>query len=831
MPKFRQLLGGLVDPLPAAAVISVETSFALPLVVVSEAPASTAPALYSLDPIDFESRVSPEWLALLWEEAQPKNTRGTFTYGVDPSDTECAPRLFEPIHFPLSEPRLTDIPAFLAPLQVSQNLVQLLRDPRTTVIVSENLFAALVSSISNNTFPRLAYARIMWHNYVERRWHAEPFPGIPSEEFKHKTKRFQLTLDSVVQPERVAQTKREPKRATFWDLILPLLQPPLSLGNLESLFLPSPLFNYQPAGIEFLMNNSSALLADEMGTGKTVMTVVALKILFQKGRIKHALIISPVSVLREWADHLDTWAPELVTVFVRGARDLRERLWNSEAHVYVTAYDSFRGDVHSNALPPSKSRKFDVVVVDEAQNIKNPSRGRSKAIRQLRPSQRWALTGTPVENKIDDIAALFEFLRPGLLTPYDLYPGRIKEKIKPYFLRRRKADVLPDLPPAIRQELWLELSPEQRRAYDSVSSQVTSELTALGSRVSKLDVFRNIQRLKQICNFAPQSLDSSKAGALNEKIDEIVQNGHKVIVFSQYVGEGVDKLEKVLSNYRCAKLVGSQSQTIRNNEIDRFKRANDVSVLLASVKAGGVGLNLTEASYVIHFDHWWNPAVMWQAEARVHRPGQKAASVNIYSYWVEDTIDRRIHEVLQRKGLLFKDVVDGLAETDIDELISTDEWLEILGVQSRVKVAQPTRSEGLAHLSVDEIRQLLQGISPSRFEHVVKELMRCLGYPTSRVTGRSGDGGIDVVASRNTESGIERAAAQCKRYRGTVDVGAARDFRGAITTDKTIRRGFLVTTGDFTRSCQMFCEQSGVLVAVSGVQLANYVKTFGISLD
>jgi superfamily II DNA or RNA helicase len=474
---------------------------------------------------------------------------------------------------------------------------------------------------------------------------------------------------------------------------------------------------------------------------------------------------------------------------------------------------------------------FDVVILDEAQNIKNSSSGRSKAIRKLRARRRWTLTGTPIENKIDDLVSIFDFLRPGYITSFDRYPQRIKEKIKPFFLRRRKNEVLPDLPPKIKSELWLELDTRQSAEYERVISEVRSELTALGNQVTKVHIFSRINRLKQICNFATGSLTSSKADALKDQVEQIVQNGQKLIVFSQYVHEGIEKLEKILDSYGLAKLVGDQSQSIRDREIDRFKGLGNTPILLASVKAGGVGLNLTEASYVIHFDHWWNPATMWQAEARVHRPGQKATTVNVYSYWVRGTIEEKIYNILKEKGLLFEDVIDGLSELQVEELISTDEWLEMLGVKVKDKVTMPTKSEKLTSLSLEEIRQHLLNISPSQFEHISKELIRCLGYPNPKVTGKSGDGGIDILASRNTENGVVRVAAQCKRYRGTVSPSMARDFRGAITAIPDITKAFLITTGDFSRECKSFCEQSGIIAPISGLELARYIKDFGISLD
>jgi SNF2 family DNA or RNA helicase len=622
--------------------------------------------------------------------------------------------------------------------------------------------------------------------------------------------------------------KPKTKSPSFWDLLYAVLQPPLTLEHFENLPLPHDLFPYQPAGIDFLMKNECALLADEMGTGKTVMTVVALRILIQKGRAQCALVVCPVSVLRQWDQHLDEWTSGLLVTVVRGNQNTRMLDWGMSAHVYITTYDTLRSDIENGILPESKLDKFDIVVLDEAQNIKNPTSGRSRAIRKLRTRQRWALTGTPIENKLDDVASLFEFLRPGYLTPFDLYPIRLKEKIAPFFLRRRKVDVLPDLPGIQKQNMWLELDAAQRAEYDRVVERVRYELFELGPRVTKMDIVQRIQRLKQICNFASGQFTSPKLDSLKELLEEIIENRQKVIVFSQYLGEGIDKLEDALEPYGTAKIVGEQPEPVRNREVERFKHLSEIPILLASVRAGGVGLNLTEASYVVHFDHWWNPAVMWQAEARVHRPGQKRG-VNVYSYWMVDTIEERIHKMLQEKGLLFENVVDGLSVSQIDELISTDEWLDILGVKRKVQ-PQPKR-EIFESLSLIEIRERLCSITPAAFEQLVKELMQSLGYPKVKVTGKTGDGGIDVISTRNTAEGVIRAIAQCKRYRGTVGVEVARELRGVMASDSSIQKGFLVTTGEFTRECVGFCERSGVIVPISGLQVANYVKQFGLAVE
>jgi superfamily II DNA or RNA helicase len=684
-------------------------------------------------------------------------------------------------------------------------------------------------AVSGNLLKGFLVVRVLGMNYHDRIWRElhPPEAKMPTIGLSSATRPLSK---SYVEEGQGKRRKVKRKQPSFWDLIYAILQPSIVLNQVENLYLPHDLYPYQPAGIQFLMNHDSALLADEMGTGKTVMTTVALRILVQKGRVNYALIVSPLSVLREWDRHLTEWAPDLLVTFVRGGKSERTLDWHMPAHVYVTTYDTLRSDIESGVLSEDSLGKFDVVVLDEAQNIKNPVSGRSRAAKRLRTRQRWALTGTPIENKIDDVVALFEFLRPGYLTTFDMYPARIKERIAPYFLRRRKIDVLPDLPPKQKQEVWLELDAEQRTAYEQIEEQARNELIALGDRVTKMHIFSKIIALKQICNFAPGQFVSSKLESLKEQIDEITDSGQKVIVFSQFIDEGVGKLEKALAPYGPAKIVGQQSESVRNAEIKRFKSSPDTHILLASVKAGGVGLNLTEANYVIHFDHWWNPAVMWQAEARVHRPGQ-TRGVNVYSYWMQDTIDERIYKTLAEKGLLFENVIDGLSETQLDDLLTKEDLLNLLGVKREAKAQLKVKRDTFEGLSLTEIREKLFEITPARFEQLVGELIYSFGYPNVKITGRTRDGGVDVSASRNTKEGVVRAVAQCKRYRGTVGPHIARELRGVIANDPSIEKGFLVTTGEFTLECTRFCEKSaGTIIPISGLQVANYVRLFGLAI-
>lgn len=669
--------------------------------------------------------------------------------------------------------------------------------------------------------------RVYGRNYADRIWYRilrsgeKPIHSRSPRVGKLRKSYFEF------EPPTAPREKIIPKAPSYWDLIYAVLQPPLIIEQKENLYLPHDLFPFQRKGIEFLLNNETALLADEMGTGKTVQTVVALRLLVEKGLASSALVVCPVSVLRQWVEHLSDWSPDLLITAIHGDPVTRALDWIMPAHVYIVGYDTLRNDVEKGILPVDHLGKFDVVVLDEAQYIKNADNRRSRSVFKLKASWRWGLTGTPVENSIDDVISIFRFLRPRYLTFLDNTPAMIRRKIAPFFLRRLKKDVLKDLPPLIRQEIWLDLNPKQRDAYDTTLREGRDELGRLGEKVNKVEIFTVITKLKQICNFPPDQSDSPKSKQLLEQIETIVENKQKVIVFSQYVREGVEKIEFALNSFGCARIIGGQSDHERTAQINKFLKDGNTPILIASVRAGGVGLNLQAASYVIHFDHWWNPAVMWQAESRAHRQGQKQ-TVNVYSYWIEDTIEERIFQLLEEKGLLFKDIVDGLSEKDIDDLITTEEWLDILGV-SHQKIS-PTPMISPLEFSIYEIQQRLFSISPSEFEHVVKELFHYIGYPNSRVVGRTADGGIDVISSRNTTGGIVRVVAQCKRYKVSVGVEVARDFMGAIAVNAQIEKGYLVTTGEFTRECMTFCETSGMIIPINGPMVANYIKKFGIKI-
>ena len=562
--------------------------------------------------------------------------------------------------------------------------------------------------------------------------------------------------------------------------------------------------------------------------------MVALRILFRQAKVKHALIVCPPAIIGSaylsqitgkpegWDGHFHMWSPELSVTVVRGDPEQRKLDWACPAHVYITTYDTLRNDLDSGLLEPDDISKFDWVTIDEAQNIKNRDSGRARSVRKLNSVYRWALTGTPIENKIEDIISIFAFVQPNLFSR-DYHPSyEVKERIEPYFLRRLKKDVLQDLPDKIRQEEWLDLDGDQRTAYNEVLAagqmQLANEVKTETDFQVRRHILNLLGKLKEICNFAPEKATSPKTEALLDYIEAIAENNEKVLVFSQYVKNGIKKLESFFKEHSVEFVTyeGKMSDTQRNQAVHSFKTNPKVTVFLGSIKAAGVGLTLTEASYVIHFDHWWNPAVMWQAEDRAHRTGQ-TNKLNIYSFWMRDTIEEKIKQKLHDKGLLIESVVDSLAEEVIEEMISTQEWLEILGVRKGGE-----KEKACSAASLQTALEKLQKSSPIEFENITREFFVKQGFTNAKTTKQSHDGGVDVFGSRQKDGVEESFIAQCKRT-SSVGVKVARELLGVLAATPSINKGFLITSGEFTEECLRFAVVSPRLTLIDGITFANYL--------
>jgi len=453
---------------------------------------------------------------------------------------------------------------------------------------------------------------------------------------------------------------------------------------------------YQLAGFEWLTrlaaNNLGGILADEMGLGKTVQTLAFLRAHQGAGP---ALVVCPTSLVTNWANEARKFTPELTTLVLEGAD--RAARFNSiaDADMVITSYALLRRDIEI-----LREINFSTAVLDEAQHIKNPETQNAQAAYSLRATHRFVLTGTPMENSVRDLWSIMNFALPGYLgnrndfrERYELpiargsapdVQRRLSRRLQPFLLRRRKRDVAKDLPEKIEQILQCDLTSTQRSAYDALLREIQHGLGSAGKNVNagaqRMKMLTGLLRLRQVCcDLRLVGIDkedtSAKLDLLDELLEEAIDGEHRVLVFSQFVSmlhlirERLEKLE-----IPFCYLDGSTKQ--RQEIVDRFQSDAAIPVFLISLKAGGVGLNLSAADTVIHFDPWWNPAVEAQATDRAHRIGQTRV-VTAYKLITRDTVEEKILRLQEKKRAAIDAAIDseeplmtGLTTEELEELLA-----------------------------------------------------------------------------------------------------------------------------------------------------------------
>ena len=465
---------------------------------------------------------------------------------------------------------------------------------------------------------------------------------------------------------------------------------------------------YQKEGVNwlrFLENHGlGGILADEMGLGKTLQTLAWLqgKRSLREAQGKPALIVCPTSLVENWAEEAERWVPSLKVLVLSGAE--RHERWSEveTTDLVVTSYALIRRDIDRYA-----GIHFSAAVLDEAQHIKNHSTQNSKAAKRLRAQNRLVLTGTPIENSVADLWSIMDFLMPGYLGPNDAFrqgyelpisrggdeasaaQSRLRRKLQPFLLRRLKRDVAKELPPKIERIGWCTLTPDQRVVYDELLQASQRRLADLvskqGFNKSRMEILTTLLRLRQLsCHLDLLKLPDLKAeepsGKLNmftELLDEALDGGHRLLVFSQFVsmlkilrahldGAGID----------YCYLDGSTKN--RMEEVRRFNGSRNIPAFLISLKAGGTGLNLTGADMVIHFDPWWNPAVEDQATDRAYRIGQKRTVYSV-KLIARGTVEEKVL-ALQRKKRAVIDATLG-SDEQVMEKMEWDDVREILDMK------------------------------------------------------------------------------------------------------------------------------------------------------
>jgi len=487
------------------------------------------------------------------------------------------------------------------------------------------------------------------------------------------------------------------------------------LGDLDGV-----LRSYQREGVAWLyqkllpQNGGGAVLADEMGLGKTLQTLAVARLLQARAPLQDkapVLVVCPTSLIDNWADEARKFVPDYKTLAMRGPKRSGHFKNLRFADLVITSYALIIRDIEHY-----REHFFRLVVLDEASYIRNPKTRNARCVKQLNAASRLALTGTPIENSVLDIWSISDFVRPGYLGSREEFNHhyekpinsgkasvqlhrRFQRRLHPTILRRTKRKVASDLPEKLNETIYCRLSEEQQADYNSILRESRKKIDQAylrkDERTARMNMLTALLRLRQIC-CDPRLLEVAGAGdsktlakssgkpsrsakmeLLQEKLQESVEGGHRVLVFSQFVGMlkliRRDLEQADFFNGEIAYLDGSSQD--RAAQVERFQNDESVSVFLISLKAGGYGLNLTGADTVIHYDPWWNPAVEAQATDRAHRIGQ-GKIVTSYKLIARDTVEEKILKLQQQKRDIFDAAIDddkplmsGLNTEDLRELL------------------------------------------------------------------------------------------------------------------------------------------------------------------
>jgi SNF2 family DNA or RNA helicase len=410
--------------------------------------------------------------------------------------------------------------------------------------------------------------------------------------------------------------------------------------------------------------------------------------MFHQGLAKAALLVAPKPLIHNWGRELKLWAPDLPFEVFPTDPEMRRAMWaRSNCPLKLINYESLTRDAE---LIDELSRAgiagrdpllFDVVVLDEAQRIKNRDSRTAEVVRSIPRKRSWALTGTPIENHPDDLVNIFAFVDPTLPLA-DLPPKMVAAETSRNILRRTKDVVQTDMPPKLITDVEVDLTPAQRHAYDRAENDGIVHLNELGETITVQHVFQLVMRLKQICNFDPLTGESAKLERLMSDMEEVADSGRKAIVFSQWV-EPLGVLAEALAKHGPLQYHGKIPQAERTPILDRFRDDPDCHVLLMSYGSGSVGLNLQFSNYVFLFDRWWNPAIEDQAINRAHRIGQKNP-VTVVRFLSEGTIEYKIAAILEAKRKVFNDLL-AQADKPTTTGLTEDEIFGLFDIKARPK--------------------------------------------------------------------------------------------------------------------------------------------------
>ena len=575
------------------------------------------------------------------------------------------------------------------------------------------------------------------------------------------------------------------------------------------------LYNYQKEGAKLLASNKNVLLCDELGLGKTFQVISALKALYKISAVSKILIIcnpgdiGDTKINEGWAGKLTELAAEIPFTVINKEDEENKVRWPEDKNLFITDYEIFFDIFSEDNSNLQILEKFNCFIFDEAQNLIPNQKIFKQFIELKRPATSYTWFLSDQLNFGKRIHKELNFLKNSSIIE----------------LGRNKTETYRELPDMVRQDVWHELDDDQKIEYEnilSVGRERISKLLQNGNPfIIQSNVFTLLHQLKQIYNFASQKSSSAKSDHLLKQIENVIENDKKILVFSQYDKMGIQKIEQVLNTNKIKYILLHSGMSL--NELEaakkKFQISKKIHVLLNGIKSSRSGISLPTVSYVVHFDQWWNPATVWKAEANI--AGSTDENINVYNYFTKNTIEEKIKALLKRRGLLRKEIIEFLSVESINEMVSLEEWLEILGIGNPLGNVEQNSDTEVTNDHVFENR--LNELSLDELSKKTEILFSRLGYKNLFLNKGNYAGEINIIGTILEHNSKMKMVAKCL-FSSEVDLDTIKEYLEALQNDKNLGKNFIIHFNGLEEKLPYYLKKK--IILINKELFTNYLINF-----
>lgn len=580
-----------------------------------------------------------------------------------------------------------------------------------------------------------------------------------------------------------------------------------------------PLLPYEDEGARFLVESNSALLQDELGLDKVKETIAALKFLFGNRVIKSALIVCSPGAMRNvelskkwnlelgWKGKLNKWCSEFPFIEVKGNDDERADCWRKSNLIHLADYETATNDFSLKILEPRTLKRFDCIILDEAQNILNKGEREKTFLQNLNPATLWALTSSVNRDIQNDLNK-------------ELKTEALIESVK----LRRKKELKDKAPKFIWHEEWLNLDSDQEREYRETMVDCQKELRRILESGNpyrfQANIFTLLHRLKQVCNFAPGNTTSPKTDLLLDQVLTIRNNSRKVLILSQYDRLGTKKIEKLLDQNGIKSILAPQGTSADEMKrmISTFGEKQNITAFITDAKISRLSFGNSIVPYIIKFDQWWNPVNLWEIEDifELDNVTQGGTNINLYAYNILNTIDDHVKSLLTEKGYMEKNVIEMIPAKVLDELISVDEWLKMFGM--------PVSEEERKEISPKKVLEFLNKSTLNYFRTTLSKFFFKLGYKNLDIIDEPGTSSFNVIGESKRNSKNINLFAKIVLE----DIVSVKEVKEVIlqSASSNDNKVFVITKGKFRSGCERYIKENVTLL--DGIAFSEYLVRFNL---